>query len=527
MTDNIVFNREIKEDMRHTSNDVFYDFNKDVWRLSSPTIRCVLNFEKLKLYAADEFIFDFKRVIALYLRESSAQGLLYIFRAFKLFLQITYNKHCRSVAIIKRVDVQNFMNNNSIAPYYKDALKTLVFNFNKYSFAFIDEDSIIFCKNFQSITREDIASVLTANPYTGPYTDVELNLIICKIKEKYMDDSVNLKDCVLAYLCFFLALRPSQVALLKIKDYYLKEDSILGMKYFLNVPRVKQKGVKPRELFRERELHPILAEMIEEWISSIKQKYEVKSVSFVDNMPLFPTFRIDEFGDYRFHQKAGTISKYITDVGGKIQVKSPRTGKIMRLTANRSRKTYGTRLAIEGHGPQTIAYLLDHSNMANVQHYVKVAKEIVTEISDAISQDIAPLISVFKGEVKTNLKPIPGTNRIASDVSLDFDTGMCIDPTGCGAYSKDNTLESILVQAPYYCYICPYFKAFSHIETHKFYLQSLLSHREVLFLGGDSEGCPGTENYLIAASLDNVILAIEEVIDIIESNKINSPYNIE
>ena len=527
MTDNIVYNREIKEDMRHTSNDVFYDFNKDVWRLSSPTIRCVLNFEKLKLYAADEFISDFKRVISLYLRRGPAHTLLPVFRAFKLFLQIACNKHCCLVTEIRHIDVRNFMADDSISSYHKDSLKTLVFNFNKYNFIFIDKDSIIFCKNWLSISREDIASVLTANPYTGPYTDVELHLIICKIKEKYLDDSVNLKDCVLAYLCFFLALRPSQVALLKIKDYYLKEDPILGMKYFLNVPRVKQRGVKPRELFRERELHPILAEMIEEWISAIKIKYEAKSVNVVDNMPLFPSFRIDEFGEYRFHQKAGTISKYITDIGEKIYVESPRTGKIMRFTATRSRKTYGTRLAIEGHGPQTIAYLLDHSSMACVQHYVKLAKEIVSEISDAISDDIAPLISVFKGEVSTNLKPIPGTNRIASDVSFDFDTGMCVDPTGCGAYSKDNTLESILVQAPYYCYICPYFKAFSHIETHKFYLHSLLRHREILFLGGDSEGCPGTENYLIAASLDNVILAIEEVIDIIESHKVNSFDTIE
>lgn len=518
-------NNEFKNiDLRRCSTNQEYDFNSDVWTFKSSTIKTVINYKRLMEYATLEFVDDLKRVFFLSLHKLKPESVLKDCIAITFYLKYCFSTNGFMTNSITENNVSNYINNNSLDVNIK-SFKVLIYRLDKFGFKYIDINSIKISKKIK-ITNNNGKSVLTADPYKGPLSPIELSGFLFEAERKFNNDDLSLKQYLLVYLCFCLGLRPTQIALLKIKDYYVKPNVFTGNKHYLNVPRVKQRGAKTRELLTERELHPNLAVILDEWIIKIKPQYEVAGVDNFDEMALIPQFKKDYSNECCFHYDANLLAINISNIGKKLNIVSDRINKIVKFNADRARKTLATRSAMEGASLITIAALLDHSTTNSVKHYVKLTREMATMIDDAIVDDISPLIQAFKGIVTPNSTPIPGTQRIISPKSIDFDTGLCIDPCGCGVYSESKDLVSELAEIPLYCYTCQFFNAFSHIETHKYYLELVLKRKDLMLRNGNVNNDISIDNYNFASSVDVTIKAIQEVIRIIESGEIDGEIDV-
>ena len=288
------------------------------------------------------------------------------------------------------------------------------------------------------------------------------------------------------------------------------------------MPRVKQGHIGHRKEFRSFPINPMLASIIDWWLQIVKSDFDMlpnKKVNFSD-LPLFPNWNRDYLDiEFLYHPTSSEISGLYTKIESIIKVITDRTGKFIHLTPYRSRKTLGTRAAIEGKNENLVALLLDHSSTDSVKHYIAFAREISEEIDKAIGKDIAPLISAFKGEVISKV-PIAGTKqrRIRSDNPKNPDVGLCVEPSGCGIYTNDGNLLTILARVPFSCYTCPFFNAWDDIEIHRQHLQLVIKEQDNLLRGYKDNGHP--ESHHMSHSLDSTAKAIQEVIFLIEKNEI-------
>ena len=502
-----------------------YDFNTNLWIFDIPHRKFNFNFLALESFITEDLLFELKLVISALLGKNKiGTSYKYLFN-FKKFIKYTFrNNEFILLNKITSYDILNYFNKSNDAESECSALKTFIVHWHKFGYKLIDHDVIEILNKIKFKYKFQNQSVLTADPYKGPYTSNELSLILQSIEEKYQSNELSLKMFVLSYIYHCLGLRPIQVSLLKINDYYIKINEQNVKSHYLNVPRVKQKGVEYRGLFHEYVIDPLLAEILEWWITKVKAQWEYSGITRpFEDMPFFPDIKRDQLDEFRYHSTSADISSSYRQIGKIISVISERTGASTNLTPYRSRKTLGTRAAIEGKNANTIAVLLDHSRTSSVEHYVKFAREIATEIDNAIGEDIAPLICAFRGEIISEA-PIAGTRRrIRSNNIHNPDTGLCVNPSGCGVYSKSGDLLTVLACVPFSCYTCPYFNAWNDIETHREHLRIMIDRQNSILKGYNENG--NAQNHNMAHSLDITINAIIEVINLIESGEIKNNYD--
>ena len=84
---------------------------------------------------------------------------------------------------------------------------------------------------------------------------------------------------------------------------------------------------------------------------------------------------------------ARSISNRLKEILGSMEVVSERTGRLLKINAQRFRYTLGTRMAMEGHPPAVLAEILDHTDTQNIDVYVANHPKISKFIDEA---DLAP-----------------------------------------------------------------------------------------------------------------------------------------
>lgn len=335
-------------------------------------------------------------------------------------------------------------------------------------------------------------------PERGPLTDIEMDAFITAAIDAYEDGRLTLFEMSIAMVLMMTGRRPGQVTALKIGDLLN-----LSQKYFLNVPRAKQREGGWRKTFKKI---PILEEL---WLLLQQQADSVygEFSALIDvsheqrqQLPLFPNYpALDERGDLSAQLATDVLHLPVVDLGQAVSriaktigVISERTGEPIHIIAYRFRYTLGTNLGREGKGEYIIAEALDHSDTQHTGVYVKNLPETAERINKAVALQLARIAQAFRGIViKTESEA-----RRGGDPSSRISNGT--DNLGnCGSYSFCGAL------APVACYTCNHFQPWLD-GPHEAVLDHLIHERDrIRDLTGDLK---------IASANDRLILAVSDVV---------------
>jgi integrase len=344
-------------------------------------------------------------------------------------------------------------------------------------------------------THEIGNAVRTMDVNIGPLTDIEYESVTTAMRREFAAGRVGRSDYTLMTLALTLGVRPSQIAAMKCKDFsetYRQDGSRI---FILQVTRLKQgKGIRPRTLFRPRELSGSLGVLVQAQYKTAAdwaQKYGIP----VDEAPIFPSpqfSRARSMADIGLfgHFTGRGIGEKLRRLFQELQVISHRTGKCLEVPPIRLRRTLGTRAAAEGCPASVIADLLDHSWVDSSLIYIETRPAIIERIDKALSLQIAPLAQAFAGILTP--RNDSGTGRVIPHV-----TAVAFDSIGrCGKH------DFCRLAAPLACYTCAYFHPWID-APHEALLDSLLSEREALAASADLR---------VAAVNDLTILAVADVV---------------
>ncbi|NCH84216.1 site-specific integrase [Cronobacter malonaticus] len=291
--------------------------------------------------------------------------------------------------------------------------------------------------------------------YLRPLLDNEMKHLIFSITKEYNEGNITMNDYLLVMLLIYTGRRPMQIAQLKRKDLYIKNEG-----NYLNIPRLKQGG-KFRTDFTELKISDNLFDSLSELKAIVKafaqnEAQDKLSKEELDNLPLFidPSFfnsgyKINEFYENNFvnlHMSSKTITSRLQSVHRRVS-----GNKNSTINSRQLRITLATRLAQRGYGLSTLAKVLDHTNLKSVLSYAKNNEEFSFRIEQAINESISPYASSFLMDSEgitfkmiedlINIKKL--TNQLISNHSKQSEVELLV-ALFAGVESKINTIIKFL-----------------------------------------------------------------------------------
>ncbi|MFA0062065.1 site-specific integrase [Vibrio cyclitrophicus] len=363
-------------------------------------------------------------------------------------------------------------------------------------------------------------AVLTLDPETGPFSDLEFEAIGLHAAHRYAEG--KLKTDEYACLSMFKASgrRPTQIASIKCKDYSYSSKYTGASTYIVLIPRAKIRGGKFRSVLKPYALANSFAQVVELHIKEQTAKVEgalgrkmkpeekgelplfvdVGTVEEIQSIP--PDSLLDYLKSELPHIKRTNLTNKLNSAVKKLKIISERTGEPLKSTGYRFRYTLGTRAAREGAGILTIANLLDHSDTQNAHAYVANTPEHAVYISKIMNQPLARFASAFAGKLVDDEGEANIENKGAARIPCrekNCDVGSCGSSSFCQDY------------APIACYLCPKFRPWAN-APHHLILEWLVEERERLksVTNGDMQ---------IVSINDRAILAVCQVIQLCREHK--------
>ena len=326
-------------------------------------------------------------------------------------------------------------------------------------------------------------AVLSADPEQGPLTEFEE----AALRQALLRDDGPIEQRAVLWLAFAFGTNPANLGLLREEDFIrFHFPGGTPSAYFLNIPRVKKRQPERTE-FKKRAVDNPLALLIDELIE--------RNAAMSKDDVVRPLFRLAEprpkllsgpLAEYAHHPSSSMITNLIAECVARLDVKSPRTGKPLKVTTRRLRYTFASKMVRMGTPSRELAELLDHTDTQQVQVYYKADSRFVERLDATIAENIGPIVRAFMGEIverqnrKIDLIPFRDLPEL----------GQCGASFVCG------------LSAPKNCYSCRKFKAFKD-GAHAVVLETLLDERNEL-LEASSER--------MAQQLDSTILAVGEVV---------------
>jgi hypothetical protein len=289
--------------------------------------------------------------------------------------------------------------------------------------------------------------------------------------------------------------------MIKVKDLSVTQRADGSQVFILQVTRLKQgKNIRPRTLFRPRQLVPAVGALIEQQAAAARA-WAIECGIPAEEAPLFPSTasapkeRRVVLPTLRGHRDAKRMSEKIAQILEKLGIHSHRTDGPMRLFQTRLRRTLGSRAAAEGHSAPVIADLMDHSWLDSSLVYIETRPDMIERIDKALALQIAPLAQAFAGTLverplRNSAAPIGKIVHIATQASIE-QAGKCGKFDFCG------------LAAPLACYTCAYFNPWQD-NIHETLLESLIAERDELLRDADAR---------IASVNDRTILAVADVVN--------------
>lgn len=478
-----------------------FSLKDDIWTLDKET---KFNFSFLTIINNESLKFGFTNTLSFYAMNYSAKYVYNLFYNMKYFFSFIQGE--------KLLTVEQLIN-------YKSSLKKKdiwqiglirVFLKKWYGLGYpgVSKEIISLLDNWRIKGNIKGDAIKRKDPKHGPLSDNELLAFNEKVVQAYETNKINKTEMVVSLLLSHTGRRPIQISYLKNQDVVSSFNKKGEEIYFINVPRVKQRG-EFRDEFKlfalKEEVWNLVKSLVEENIQKFKNELNIELAEInINKLPLFPNWQemkenknIKDFvyllNTDRFHIKNKQIDSIVKKVVEQEKIYSERTGELLHLSPRRFRYTIGTRAAKEGFGELIIAELLDHSDTQNAGVYVRNVPEHVSRLDEAIGFQLAPYAQAFAGKlVDRESDSIRGNDRNSRIRTEDGNPiGNCGDFGFCGA------------NVPIPCYTCIHFQPWVD-GPHKEVYESLLSERErIQQITGD---------IAVAEVLDRSILAVAEVI---------------
>jgi len=340
-------------------------------------------------------------------------------------------------------------------------------------------------------------AVMLDDEEQGPLTDTETTAL----RNALINDKGPILERVCVWLCLAFGCNPANFALLREDDFIVRDFKNSNHKFYeLKIPRIKERGLKhQRSEFKSRKVDDKLAVLLLELIAHNKL-YSLKN-----NLPTPLLMRetpnksklgtpIEEFA---YHLSSKEFTENILKCITRLNIISPRTGRLLAITPRRLRYTFATAMVRQGASAAELADLLDHTDLQHVQVYYNARSTIVERLDTALAEKLAPLVAQFS--VKVIDKNTYNESNLNSRIKYQEKTnpkkihgiGVCCADFLCKLYP------------PLSCYLCEKFQPFKD-APHAKILEELTSWRQ-------NRLQQQRENDRIAQQLDDVIYRIAQV----------------
>lgn len=373
----------------------------------------------------------------------------------------------------------------------------------------VSEELFEFIDSWRLAGNEKGNAVLSLDPETGPFSDIEFQAIGDGLDFGYANGKFDEEEYSLAQLFAATGRRPVQIAYLKAGDLRIDNELLNEPTYILRIPRAKVRGGKFRSNFKDYALIESIGQVLTIHILKLVKRAEYilgRELSDPEKkaLPIFPhgLHKMKSISDSKVldfletelpHYVSSDLTQKLKGIINRLKIISERTGEPLKVNGYRFRYTQGTRAAREGAGVLTIANLLDQSDTQNSSVYVANIPEHAAEISRIMNGSLIQYADAFKGKVvKPSKKQEPESKGI---VIRTYDNTNSLGQCGTNAHCHDH--------APIACYTCPKFKALSD-APHEKILEELQKER--------SRIAKVTNDLTIAAINDRAIFAVVQVI---------------
>lgn len=401
-----------QSDIRYSLMGYAFNFNDDVWKLSSNTSINWKLLEAIKGVHPDVKV-GLRQIIAVVAERNSASTAMRYYDLFKSVVLKNPSYKGEIITGLLFLNIRSGMNKDE--DYKLGGIRTLLKKWQKLGFVGI-EDNIT--DTLDKLTIKGVVkgkAVRTKDPFKGAYTVTEKQSLMNWANNAFKDNILNLEEFTLFCLLMCTGRRPIQISMLRHGDVLVKNNQG-KIEYSLNIPRAKQKNSFFRQEFRELYINEDLYLIIKNQMKSVQefatrhiQNLEQNDVNqlpvFINKENLLSVKSIAEFRNKLKYQpdffhitsaKINNISQKITD---KCQAVSERTEDFINFFPYRARRTLGTDLARQGIGGVQIAHLLDHTDTQNVSVYTEDTIEQSLRIFEAMDEPMNLLADMFAGRI--------------------------------------------------------------------------------------------------------------------------------
>lgn len=279
------------------------------------------------------------------------------------------------------------------------------------------------------------------------------------------------------------------------------EGVVVEPEWRLNIPRIKKRGVPARGQMRTEYVDKRLAGRILELIEANKEIDTGKLPRPIFMREVASERRIGTgVEEYAFHLTKDDFYNLVRGFAKRMQIISPRTGKVLHLTPRRLRYTFATTMVEQGVSPNALAVMLDHTDVQHVQVYFSLkGKRLTKHLDKAATYKLAGFFRLFTGRViDSDAEAINGYNP---HKKMYFATGeVPSSATEIGICGQEPLCH---LDPPFSCYLCALFQPYREAD-HEGVLDVLLADRiSRMEKYGDRLGI----------QLDDVLIAIANVIE--------------
>lgn len=335
-------------------------------------------------------------------------------------------------------------------------------------------------------------AVLSNDPNKGPLQSVEVFALQGQILSELRSATDSIDDLLVVWTCLSFGAYPKAMQYLNEEDLIRTDLPDGGVKYELRIPRLKKRGVSPRQEFHVRPVDPRIGRLFERKIAKNKDVWkfaffllEGRDIKRPMERPMFPAEIPDcsllgtQFEVHAMRSRKewfGTQLECFIERAGMVA----RDGSPLRLTPRRLRYTFATRLVAEGASPVELAQALDHTDLQHVLVYFNNRSDMVVSLDKVYALRLAPYAQLLTGMLIKNETDALRGNDPASRVHFADPSEMKkkLHTVGsCGSFGFCGLFAHIA------CYTC--FKFQPWLEgPHEKVLDALLREREELLKRG-------------------------------------------
>ncbi|MGE1152104.1 site-specific integrase [Pseudomonas kitaguniensis] len=279
--------------------------------------------------------------------------------------------------------------------------------------------------------------------------------------------------------------------------------------WVINYPRIKKRLKNPRDDMKQVPIPTVYAGYLLELIQAGKsiactttingEVVQLPRPLFLNantNLAALKSGRLDQLFNYPTYGITELLRAFVR----RHNIQSPKTKRLLVISARRLRYTLATNLVLDGVSRRELAEILDHSDLQHVQVYFELASGIVEHLDKALVGFFARFLKYFRGTVVRKGDVVINASddsKVIPCIDVGEEVGVCGQNDLCRLYP------------PYSCYKCPKFQAYAEAD-HESVFTFLFEKRERAIDLGQSR---------IAVQLDEILYAVKQVVLICQEGK--------